>query len=163
MLNYRFDITLALTRHHPRPPHPPAADSVCSSLPPFSSLDEPLLPENRSAFLLLPDQVISFIGLLVFPQCFFFSSFLWRFLHSFPGLRDGLRSCLQINSRGEIGTFRKQRSVPVCLRRCDVAVPDDKDCCICWVAAHKQCACFNCVWLTVSNAQKQGELRYNLA
>lgn len=118
MLNYRFDITSALTRHHPPThPHPPAAGSVCSSLPPFSSSDEPLLPENGSALLLLPDQVVSFIGLLVFPRCcvvrffFFFSSFLWRFLDSFPGLRDGLQGCLQINSRGEIGTFRKQRSV----------------------------------------------------
>lgn len=161
MLNCRSDIAL------PLPCHPPAclpADSVCSSALSLSSF-----PQNRNVCLFLPDQIILFIDLLLFAECcvrFFFSSFL----DSFPGLWAHLWSCLQINSPGEIGTFQKQQSIPVYLQHLwDVAVPDDKDCnCICWVVAHKQYACFNCVWLLAVECirhtnEKKGEVRCNLA
>lgn len=115
--------------------------------------------KSRSLFFdcLLPrDHIILFIGLLVSPGC---CAVVW-FLDSFPGLQNHLWSCLQINSRGEIGTFQQQPSIPVSLWYLwAVALPDCN--CICWVAAHKRHACFNCVWLLAAecNRHTNGKIR----
>lgn len=161
MLNYRFDITSLLTCRHP-----------AWLLTAFARRAS--FPREQKRFLLLTwsDYLIYRLACVSRLLCCSISppppSFVRRFLDSFPGLRDRLWGCLQINSRGEIGTFQKQQSIPVYLQHYDVAVPDDKDCCICWVAAHKQYACFNCVWLLAAECirhtnEKQGEVCCDLA